>query len=106
MSKARAPVVARQDNQEDAVWHAAVDEHDESDVEFQLDGETRKSEDEEELERLVFGDATGFQRGLKDFKNRELDVRESADENTGLEGLEDADVGEELSDRHVQPVAY
>ena len=67
----------------------------ESDVEFQLDGELEADETEQELEKLVFGDSAGFRQGLRGFA---LDEEEQEEEDgarqTGLEGLEDADVGQ------------
>jgi U3 small nucleolar RNA-associated protein 18 len=63
-------------------------------VEYERDSE------EEELERLVFGDAAGFRQGIKGFKTSEelakgkelvlADV--DAEAGTGLEGIDDADV--------------
>ena len=67
---------------------------DESDVEFELDAEMEKDEKEEELERLVFGDSAGFKAGLKSLARIESEEEEQANIHTGLEGLEDADVGQ------------
>lgn len=67
---------------------------DESDVEFELDAEPEKDEKEEELERLVFGDSAGFRAGLKSLARIELEQEDDANIDTGLEGLEDADVGQ------------
>ena len=67
---------------------------DDSDVEFELDDEPEKSETEEELEKLVFGDSAGFRETLKSSALAEEDLIESEDEITGLEGLNDADVGQ------------
>jgi U3 small nucleolar RNA-associated protein 18 len=56
---------------------------------------------EEELERLVFGDSSGFRSGLKSFaqanqigKGKELVLaeEEAEDGQTGLENVDDADV--------------
>jgi len=69
----------------------AQEGEDESDVEFVLDGEVEKDETEQELERLVFGDSAGFRAGLAQV---EEDVEAGADEETGLAGLDDADVGQ------------
>lgn len=67
---------------------------DASDVEFELGGEPEQDDTEEELEQLVFGDSAGFRRGLKALaKERDAEVEEDAQAITGLEGLEDADVG-------------
>lgn len=73
------------------------EDDDESNVEFKLDGEAEKDETEQELERLVFGDSAAFRDGLKDFAldeqaSEEEDEEETAPQ-TGLAGLDDADVG-------------
>lgn len=70
----------------------------ESDVDILVDGELEKdeseSEEELELERLVFGDSAGFREGLKDFAlDAQEDAEESVDDASGLEGLDDAQVG-------------
>ena len=69
------------------------DEADNSDVEVRIEQE--KDETEQELERLIFGDSAGFREGFKDVAlqdSADEDVEEG--ENTGLEGLDDADVGQ------------
>ena len=79
----------RQESEEQLM--AQEEPGEDSDVEFVLDGEIEKDESEEELERIVFGDSAGFRSGLKEFalaKQEEEDVDRS-----GLEGLDDADVG-------------
>lgn len=67
----------------------------ESSIDIQLDDEPEKDETEQELERLVFGDSAGFRDGIRDFS---LEGQEdSAGEDgatTGLEGLDDAQVGQ------------
>lgn len=74
------------------------DASDGSDVEITMERDPdEKDATEQELERLVFGDSAGFREGLRDFaveeeEGSEEDVEESAAE-TGLEGLDDADVG-------------
>jgi len=75
----------------------ALDEQDEDmDIESEVDaGELEKDETEVELERLIFGDSAGFRDGLKDVAL----VDEEDEEDTGaggLEGLDDADVGQAL----------
>ncbi|TKA83285.1 hypothetical protein B0A55_00794 [Friedmanniomyces simplex] len=67
------------------------EDEDESEVEFVLDGEAVKDETEQELERLVFGDSAGFRAGLGEIVLDE-DVEAGADEDTELEGLDDADL--------------
>jgi U3 small nucleolar RNA-associated protein 18 len=66
-----------------------------SDVEFVTEAELEKDEDEEELERLVFGDSEGFREGLRDFKlddGEDEEDGEASDAQDGLEGMDDADV--------------
>lgn len=63
--------------------------------------EYERDSEEEELERLVFGDAAGFRQGIKEFKTseelakgKELVLADTnMDAGTGLEGIDDADVG-------------
>lgn len=59
--------------------------------------ELEKDETEVELERLVFGDSSGFREGLKDFAPAEREDDGDAERATGLEGLDDADVGQALT---------
>ena len=75
----------------------ALNERDEDmDIESgEDDEELEKDETEVELERLIFGDSAGFKDGLKDVAL----VDGEDDEDTragGLEGLDDADVGQAL----------
>lgn len=60
------------------------------------DEENEKDETEVELERLIFGDSAGFRDRLK---GSALAVREEEEDNEqpGLDGLDDADVGQALS---------
>jgi hypothetical protein len=70
------------------------EEDDESEAEIIVDGEIEKDEtEEEELERLVFGDSTGFREGLRDF-DAEDTSEPDYDATTGFEGLDDAQVGQ------------
>lgn len=67
----------------------------ESDVDFELDGEPEKDDVEQELERLVFGDSAGFREGLREVALGEAESDgEDEDAATGFEGLDDADVGQ------------
>ena len=75
----------------------ALNEQDEDmDIESEEDDEElEKDETEVELERLIFGDSAGFRDGLEDVAL----VDEEDEEDTevgGLEGLDDADVGQAL----------
>lgn len=74
------------------------DNEQESDVEIKVDGVPQKDETEEELERLVFGDSAGFREGLRDVSSDEAEEIEDEDQDqdgtTGLEGLDDAQVGQ------------
>ena len=66
-----------------------------SDVEIEVgDGELEKDETEEELERLVFGDSSGWREGLRDSAPGEGEEQEQDDGTTGLEGLDNAQVGQ------------
>lgn len=73
------------------------DKSDESDVEIELDNKPEKDETEEELERLVFGDSAGFRDGLRDLLHDQQNDSDDDDAARGLEGLEDAQVGEGTS---------
>ena len=90
-------VVARtqEERNEGDIEDVEEDANSESDVEFNLDGDLEKDDTEEELEQLVFGDSVGFRERLKSF--RDEDEAEDQDA-TGLEGLDDADVGQALRD--------
>ena len=83
---------------------------DDSDVEFQLDGEPERDETERELERLVFGDSAGFREGL-DNATLDDEVSEPEDEEdeegqpSGVEGLDDAAVGQRHARRKREGVA-
>ncbi|KAK0283686.1 U3 snoRNP protein [Friedmanniomyces endolithicus] len=67
------------------------EDEDESDVEDARDGGWGKDVTELELDRLVFGDSAGFRAGLGDVALHE-GVEEGADDDTGLGGLDDADL--------------
>jgi len=69
------------------------EDEDESDVEYARDGGRGKDVTELELDRLVFGDSAGFRAGLGDVALHE-GVEEGTDDDTGLGGLDDADVGQ------------
>lgn len=101
MSKSDALTAKRRAGEEQNTRHADDQVDADFEVEFELDGEPEKSETEEELERLVFGDSAGFRRSLKDSALEQANWEESADEETVLEGLDDADVGLALSDSKV-----
>lgn len=93
MSRADVVALERQPEEpDDSSEHDEVEEG--SDVEFELDAEPEKSEGEEELERLVFGDTAGFKENLKSSALAKAESEDSDDGITGLEGLDDADVGQ------------
>lgn len=94
MSKLQANNAEHEDDEEQqsSAHEDAVDE-DDSDGEFESDGEPEKDETEVELERLVFGDSAGFREGLRDFAREEREDEGAEEETTGLEGLDNADVG-------------
>jgi hypothetical protein len=89
--------VDRDDEEEDA--DVEMDEANDDDEEDYEDQESEQiGEDELELERLVFGDSAGFRENLKGFTGDKARRGEVADDSledgvTGLEGLDDADVG-------------
>lgn len=72
----------------------APDESD-SDVDFVLDGEPPKDETEQELERLVFGDAAGVLDGINNFGQAigEEDADLGRKDQEQLIALNDAEVG-------------
>jgi U3 small nucleolar RNA-associated protein 18 len=57
--------------------------------------DSEKDETEEELERLIFGDSTTFRKQLQSEDTAVLAHAQEKEE-TGLEGLDDADVGAKL----------
>ena len=76
-------------------------EEDEVDVESEVDSEPEKDATEEELERVVFGDSAGFREGLGNWALEEEEEEEEEEESegndtSGLEGLDNADVGQAL----------
>lgn len=80
---------------------------DNSDFKIDIDNEIGKDESEEELEHLVFGDSKGFGSGLKTFlaeKDRQVD--DNAQFGTGLEGLNDAEVGQALEWHRLVSLVY
>lgn len=70
------------------------DEEEEEEQNKEQDEEIEIDEDERELERLVFGDRSGFRKNLQTFEE-DVQAGQEVDEDgiTGLEGLADADVG-------------
>ena len=85
------PTPPAQDSDEE--MNEMVEDEDESEAEIIVDGEIEKDETEEELERLVFGDSTGFREGLRDFDAEDISEPDY-DATTGFEGLDDAQVGQ------------
>ena len=67
-------------------------------MEFKMGGGSEKDDTEIELEKLVFGDSAGFREGLRDFAiDKQQDYDQAAGESAaGLEGLDDADVGQNI----------
>lgn len=82
------------------------EENGNSDIEFAIDEDAEKSETEEELERIIFGDSAGFRQGLKNSALERVDQEESSDDATGLEALADADVGQALDDAKMVIILY
>jgi hypothetical protein len=65
----------------------------ESAVDFVMGGEPEKDEEELELERVLFGDSAGFRQGLGQIAAIDDEPAGEDEGTTGLQGLEDADVG-------------
>jgi hypothetical protein len=97
MSRLSAKVAQSQEDVEDEdVAEVVDDDYEESDVEFNMESEPVKDETEEELEQLVFGDRAGFRERLKSFPQQNTLEGAAEQEGTGLEGLDDAEVGQAL----------
>lgn len=86
----------QEDEAESDVADVEEGEYDNSEVESDVESEVEKDETEEELERLVFGDSAGFRERLKGFPQEEAAGSEDEQDITGLEGLDDAEVGQAL----------
>lgn len=83
---------------QDVMRQDESDEGMEQDIEEVEDDESKKDDAEMELERLIFGDSAGFRDGLK---GSALAAQEDEDEDgAGLDGLDDADVGQALGSRY------
>lgn len=74
---------------------------DEDEDEFDMDGEnmSEKDETELELERLIFGDSAAFREGLRGSALATRGDDEDEEQTNGLDGLDDADVGQALEPR-------
>lgn len=103
MAKSKQSKIAKKQETVQQPTPSSYDEDDEqddesdveSDVEIEVgDGELEKDEAEEELERLVFGDSSGWREGLRDSAPGEGEEQEQDDGTTGLEGLDNAQVGQ------------
>lgn len=85
----------RSDAESEELDFGGEESDDGSDIEIDVDNDIEKDESEEELEQLVFGDDKGFRSGLKTFvSGQEQQGYENQQLGTGLEGLNDADVGQ------------
>ena len=87
---------SQEDAEEEDVSEVAEDDYDEPDVDFDMESEAEKDETEEELEQLVFGDRAGFRERLKGFPQQDALEGAAEQDGTGLEGLDDAEVGQAL----------
>ena len=108
MGKSKAAKKRQQETVQQPTPPTQDDAADDSDVDIIMDNEPEKDEAEEELERLVFGDEAGFREGLRDLGSEDEDQDEDAGEGavrTGLEGLDDADVGHILCNTFMCPIA-
>ena len=77
-------------------------EDEDDDMDDETDGEDEESDKDDgeiELERLVFGDSAGFREGLKGSALAVREDEEDEGEATGLDGLDDADVGQALREQ-------
>jgi U3 small nucleolar RNA-associated protein 18 len=80
------------------------EEYSDSEVELDEASELEKDETEEELEHLVFGDSAGFRERLRSFPQEGAAGGEDDQDITGLEGLDDAEVGQASSLKIYQEV--
>jgi hypothetical protein len=78
---------APQDDEEEEQVFADEDED-----EVMSDSSEEKDEAEQELERLVFGDAEGFKDELKSFRRETYAVEDDEEDADQLAGIADADV--------------
>ena len=85
---------SREEAEETDVPVVEEEEDSESEVESDADSELEKDEAEEELEHLVFGDSAGFRERLRSFPQEDTAAGEDDENITGLEGLDDAQVGQ------------
>ncbi len=93
MSRSKQLLAEREDSSPEPQYAAEEQEESDSDVEIEVEEEIQKDDTEQELERLVFGDRAGFKDSLAKFSAEQTVAIPETDENTGLEGLDDADVG-------------
>lgn len=98
MSRLNAEPVRRQDDDYDDLDSEDMEENEASEVEFEVDAELEKDETEEELEQAVFGDSVGFRERLRSFVPEDGEGGKDSKQATGLEGLDDADVGQALDE--------
>lgn len=86
---------SRKAPEEDLIPREDEDEEMEEEVDDEEE-ESDKDDAEIELERLVFGDSAGFREGLKGSALALREEGEDDEQTAGLDGLDDADVGEAL----------
>lgn len=90
-------VAESQEGATEAYQTLDLEDEDGSDVDIDVgSAPEEKDETEEELEQLVFGDSAGFREGLKNFRQAATTEDEDDQDVTGLEGLDDGDVGQAL----------
>ena len=85
---------SKEDEAESDVEVFEEDEYNDLEVESDPESEVEKDEIEEELEHLVFGDSAGFRERLQSFPHE--GAAQDEQDITGLEGLDDAEVGQAL----------
>ena len=97
MSRMDTEMAELQEEAQEPFSAADPEEEDISDVDINVGSEPERDEEEEELEQLVFGDSSGFRDHLKNFQQEAVDNAGDDQDITGLEGLDDGDVGQALS---------
>lgn len=99
MSRSAVQVLDRPQTRKAASEDVISREDEDEEMDDEIDGEDEESDKDDgeiELERLVFGDSAGFREGLKASALARRDEVEDDEQTTGLDGLDDADVGQAL----------
>jgi hypothetical protein len=99
MSRLAAGSARSQEDEAESDVSVVEEEYNDSEIESDAEGAVEKDETEEELEHLVFGDGAGFRERLKSFPQGDVSRGEDEQDITGLEGLDDAEVGQAVNRR-------